>query len=91
MDVTLWELPTGLTRTHPDSSQKCHGEDATQPGINTDTGAATTTGFPLVPLILPSFMFSFLAQFCYGEHIFQGLGDGADGAATLVLHGLPHF
>lgn len=36
-------------------------------------------------------MFIFLAQFYYGEHVFQRLGDGTDGAATLVLHGLPHF
>lgn len=36
-------------------------------------------------------MFRFLAQFYYREHIFQRLGDGTDGAATLVLHGLPHF
>lgn len=36
-------------------------------------------------------MFGFLAHLYYGEHIFQRLGDGTDGAATLVLHGLPHF
>lgn len=36
-------------------------------------------------------MFSFLAQVYYGEHIFLRLGDSTNGAATLVLHGLPHF
>lgn len=45
----------------------------------------------MVPLNLPSYMFRFLTQFYDGEHIFQCLGDGTDGAATLVLHGLPHF